>query len=179
MVNFVDALNFLIDIGFVKVLAPFMLIFAIVFAILQKSKIFHGGANEDDSARKINAVIAFVFGIFAVISVNVISFLEQTLATAAMVIVIILCMLIVLGLLLGDEYTKIFENSRVKYGLAILIFLLAIGFIFTIFKIWEWISETFASVSGGSGDTLGFLLIFGIIAAIIYWVTRASDDDDD
>lgn len=178
MVNFVDALNFLIEVGFVKVLAPFMLIFAIVFAILQKSKIFHGGANEDDSARKINAVIAFVFGIFAVISVNVITFLEQTLAVAAMVMVIILCMLLVLGLLLGDEYNKIFENSAIKYGLAILVFLLAIGFIFTVFGIWNWIANQFGSVTGGSGDTLGFLIIFGIIAAIIYWVTKSTDDDD-
>lgn len=177
MVDFNDAVSFLIDIGFVRVLAPFMLIFAIVFAILQKSKIFHGGANDDDSAKKINSVIAFVFALFGVISVNVFNFIENAFAIAAMVIVTILCMLIVLGLLLGDEYKKIFENNKIKYALAIGIFLLTLGFLFTMFKVWQWLGDFFSSFSGGSGDTIGFLLIFAVIGGAIYWITRSDDSN--
>lgn len=173
MVNFNDAISLLIETGFTTVLAPFILIFAIVFAILQKSKIFHGGANEDNSARKINAVIAFVFGIFAVISVNVINFIAQSLATAAMAIVVILCALIILGLLLGDSYSSLFENQKVKYGIAAIVFLLTIVFLFSIFNIWEWISNQFGGFSAGS-ETIGMVVLLGVVLGALYWITRSD-----
>lgn len=179
MVDFNDAITLLIETGFTNVLAPFILIFAIVFAILQKSQIFHGGANEDESARKINAVIAFVFGIFAVISVNVVSFIAQSLATAAMALVVILCALLVLGLLLGDKYMSIFENSKVKYSIAGLVLLLTIAFLFSIFNIWSWISNQLSFFSGGSSDTTGMIVLLLIVGGALYWITKSSGEDGD
>ncbi|MFP4401689.1 MAG: hypothetical protein ACLFPL_00510 [Candidatus Nanoarchaeia archaeon] len=175
MVDFNDAITLLLETGFTNVIAPFILIFAIVFAILQKSKIFHGGANEDASAKKINATIAFVFGIFAVISVNVVSFIAQSLATAAMAIVVILCALIILGLLLGDSYTSIFENNKVKYSVAGIVLLLTIIFLLTIFNVWEWISTNLGSLTSGSGEWFGFIVIFALIIGAIYWITKSDD----
>ena len=175
MVNFNDAITLLIETGFTNVLAPFILIFAIVFAILQKSKIFHGGANEDNSARKINAVIAFVFGIFAVISVNVVSFIAQSLATAAMAIVVILCALIVLGLILGDGYMTIFENPKVKFGVAGLVLLLTIIFLFSLFNVWEWISNQFSSVTSGAGNSAGMIILIVLVLGALYWITKSDN----
>ncbi|MCH8519602.1 MAG: hypothetical protein LAT82_02505 [Nanoarchaeota archaeon] len=179
MVDFNDAITLLIETGFTNVLAPFILIFAIVFAILQKSKIFHGGANEDNSARKINAVIAFVFGIFAVISVNVVNFIAQSLATAAMAIVVILCALIVLGLILGDGYMSIFENPKVKYSVAGLVFLLTIVFLFSLFNIWEWISNQFSSITAGAGNSLGIFLLIALVLGALFWITKSDSTKND
>ena len=181
MVDFNDAVDFLIDTGVVYVLAPFVLIFAIVFAILQRSKVFHGGANEDDSAKKINATIAFVFGLFAVISINFINFIEEAIPIAAMSIVLILCLLIILGLLFGEKYQELFEDSRVRYAIAGLLALLAIIFVFFFFDVWEWLDDNiFSSVSGsGSGDILGFIIIAAIVIGAIYFITRSDSKDDD
>lgn len=179
MVDFNDAISFLIDVGAVHVLAPFILIFAIVFAILQKSQMFEGGSMDDSSAKKINSVIAFVFGIFAVIAANVVDFIGHTLATAAIVIVLILCMLLVLGFILGKEYTELFKDSRVKYGILIVTLILTIGFIFTIFNIWDWINDLFSSASTGLGDWTGLVIMILVIIGSIYFVTKSSKDDDD
>ena len=179
MVNFNDAITLLIETGFTNVLAPFILIFAIVFAILQKSKIFHGGANEDSSARKINAVIAFVFGIFAVISVNVVSFIAQSLATAAMAIVVILCALIVLGLILGDGYMGILENPKIKYSVAALVLLLTIVFLFSLFGIWNWISNQFSSLTAGAGNSTGMIILVVLVLGALYWITKSDSTKSD
>ena len=58
--NFMDAVESLEDIGFYEVALPFILIFTIVFAILQKVKIF--GA----SGKNFNAVIAVVLAFLVV-----------------------------------------------------------------------------------------------------------------
>ena len=176
MVNFNDAILLLVETGFTTVLAPFILIFAIVFAILQKSRIFHGGANEDNSARKINAIIAFVFGIFAVISVNVVNFIAQSLATAAMAIVVILCALIILGLILGEGYMSIFENPKIKYSVAALVLLLTIVFLFSLFNIWSWISNQFSSLtSGASGSSVGMIILIVLVLGALYWITKSDN----
>jgi UDP-N-acetylmuramyl pentapeptide phosphotransferase/UDP-N-acetylglucosamine-1-phosphate transferase len=175
MVDFNDAITLLLETGFTNVIAPFILIFAVVFAILQKSKIFHGGANEDNSAKKINATIAFVFGIFAVISVNVVNFIAQSLATAAMAIVVILCVLVILGLLLGDNYVSIFQNDKIKYSIAGIVLLLTIIFLFTIFNVWEWISTNLGSITSGNGEWFGLLFIFAIVIGALYWITKSDE----
>ncbi|MFT4244494.1 MAG: hypothetical protein ACMXYB_03505 [Candidatus Woesearchaeota archaeon] len=174
MVNFNDAILLLVETGFTTVIAPFILIFAIVFAILQKSKIFHGGANEDNSAKKVNAIIAFVFAIFAVVSVNVVNFIAQSLATAAMAIVVILCALIILGLILGEGYMSIFENPKVKYGVAGLVLLLTIIFLFSLFNVWEWISSQFLSLNLGDGNLGGVILIIILVLGALYWITKSD-----
>ena len=179
MVNFNDAINLLVDIGFMRVIAPFIFVFAIVYGILQKAKIFHGGANDDKSAKQINATLSFVIALFATISVNVFNFMQSAFAIAAMSIVVILCMLIILGLLLGEQYTKIFEDDRVKYGLAIVVFLVALGFILVLTGIWDWFGNQFSRSGfsfglGISGDTIGFVIVFAIIVAAVYWITRSE-----
>ncbi len=61
--NFYDALESLSDSGFLDVFLPFMLIFVIVYAVLQKSHILGKG----DEKRKFNIILALVMGLSVVI----------------------------------------------------------------------------------------------------------------
>lgn len=61
--NFYAALESLSDSGFLDVFLPFMLIFVIVYAVLQKSNILGRG----DEKRKFNIILALVMGLSVVI----------------------------------------------------------------------------------------------------------------
>jgi len=61
--NFYDAIESLSESGFLDIFLPFMLIFVIVFAVLQKSKILGTGEEK----RKYNVILALVFGLSVVI----------------------------------------------------------------------------------------------------------------
>ncbi len=61
--NFYDAIETLAESGFLDIFLPFMLIFVIVFAVLQKSHILGKG----DDKRKYNIVLALVMGLSVVV----------------------------------------------------------------------------------------------------------------
>ena len=61
--NFYDIIQSLELSGFVNIILPFLLIFVIVFAVLQRLHIF----GKDDTKNKFNVVIALVMGLSVVI----------------------------------------------------------------------------------------------------------------
>jgi len=82
--------------GFYEFLLPFLLVFAVIFGILQKSKIF------GDSAKNINAVVALVLGLLITSQFEVVQGLTSFLPRMSMFIIIAMMVLIFIALFAGD-----------------------------------------------------------------------------
>jgi len=80
------------EIGVYDVILPFLLIFILVFAILEKVKIF------GDQSTKFDAIIALVIGILLVRQGDLVLFINNYLPNVSAVIVVFLGILILLGL---------------------------------------------------------------------------------
>ena len=132
--NFMDAIESLEDIGFYEVALPFILIFTIVFAILQKVKIF--GA----SGKNFNAVIAVVLAFLVVRNQAIVEVLNQFLPKISLISVVIVVVLLLFTILSGNE-----QPSFTKHLLGIMIILVAIGVIISF-------------VGSGAGEVFGFAL---------------------
>lgn len=96
---------------------PFLLVFFIAFAALEKSKILGG-----DDKRQLNALVSFVIGLIFVGAIfpkivvgNMILFLTVSL-------VVVFVFLLLWGFLMGEEL-KLGQSKAVKIGAAVLIFI--------------------------------------------------------
>jgi hypothetical protein len=94
---------------------PFLLVFFITFAVLEKSKILGG-----DDKRQINALVSFVIGLIFVGAIfpkmvvgNMILFLTVSL-------VVVFVFLLLWGFVMGEEL-KLGQSKAVKIGSAVLI----------------------------------------------------------
>jgi len=76
--------------GVSTILLPFLLVFAIVYAILEKIQIFERKA--------INVVIAFVMAFFVATNLHIVSIIRQSLPNVAVVLVAILCVILIIGI---------------------------------------------------------------------------------
>jgi len=85
------------DLGFYDFILPFLLVFTIVFAILEKTKIL-GVDKDNESKRNINAVIALVLGLLIVNQFEIVQSLNTFLPKISFFIVIALMVLILFGL---------------------------------------------------------------------------------
>lgn len=83
--------------GFYELLLPFLLVFTIIFAILEKTKIF--GTVEGESKRNINLVISLILGFLIVNQFEIVDRLNLFLPKVSLFIVIALMFLILVGLL--------------------------------------------------------------------------------
>ncbi len=172
MVDFGAIIDKLVDIGFYRVILPFLLVYVVVFGILEKSGIFSKktGNNTDKDSKDINAIIAFVFGLFVVASIQTVLYIQKFITIAITFIVFILVVLILLGFIFGDQYIQLLfdDKNKIKQWiggtLALIVCIISIWALFYVLDIWDvildWFSaEIFWSVIG----ILGFGLILYLI----------------
>lgn len=161
--------------GVADVLLPFVLVFTIVFAILEKTKIL--GERNDRPVSNINAMVALVMG-FSVVFPHVLRYyspdrdpviiINSSLPSVAIIIIAIVMVMMMIGLM-SDKEPKISGSgwvSNVAVGGAILavafIFLSNSGFL-----------NLHLYITRGTQSAVVALLIFGII---IWAVMKGSGD---
>ena len=164
--------------GLTDVILPFMLIFVIIFAILQKTKIL------GESRKNLNVVIAIVVGLLVIIphatgrfppNSDPVTIMNNALPQVSIVLVAVIFMLILIG---------VFGQEQVFLGVAmpgwIMFFsLITILIIFGGAAGW-WTNYFGNSIEGFFGtDAVAvaiMLLVFGIIIA---WITSDSKESED
>ncbi len=179
MVDFSEIIQKLVDIGFYDVFLPFILVYAVVFAILEKSKIFSGGEAERDNVRNVNSVIAFVFGLFVVASIQTVKYLQGLITNIVVLIIFILVVLILLAFLFGEDYTKILkgEDGKMKgavtWTIATVVLAISVYVLFSVMGIWDgivdWVNNNYDS------ELMATVVILGLVAGVIVWITKGSD----
>lgn len=164
------------DIHFYDVILPFILVYAVVFAILQKSGIFNG-EGENSHVRSINSVVAFVFGLFVVASLQTVLYIQNLIVNVVLFIVFILVVLIVLGFIFGEDYKKIFQKSdgslnwMIAGPIAGISFIVILIVFLQITGMWDWLVDWYNSFSIG-GETFTTLLVLAGLVGFMVWISR-------
>ena len=96
---FREVIVFFDKLGIYDVVLPFLLVFTIVFAILDKTKIF--GTEELEgrkySKKNLNAIVAFVAAFFVVASTKLVAVLNEALANTVLLLLLIVLFLVLIG----------------------------------------------------------------------------------
>jgi hypothetical protein len=161
VLNIGDVLNKWADYGVFTYVFPFLIIFAIVFAVLQKSGLFEK-AGQGNQAKGINAVIAVSVGFLALLNGHVSSFFATIFPRFGIVLAIMFVILLLLGFAGGE--TTVGWLGWVL-GIAVIIWAwsewgdaFGQGFVFTNF-----LNDYF----------WGIVLLAGI-GALIYWMVKGD-----
>ena len=153
-------------------LLPFLLIFVIIFAVLQKTNIFGEGK------RNFNVVIAAIISLMTVIphltgrGPDVIKPIQDALPHVSIVIVAIIMALLLIGILGG-------EASWMGGSLSGVIALLAFGIIIYIFgAAADWWENWPAQWGWWNNDTASIVIIILVFAIVIWYITREPSKAD-
>ncbi len=170
---FRNVIEFFAEIGLYDVVLPFLLVFTIVFAILEKTRVF--GTETIDSKqytkKNLNAITAFVIAFFVVAS----SKLVEIITTVSSYTVILL-MLSVLFLLLVGSFMKEGEGGfltgnwnyffmLMMFVGIVLIFIYALGW-------WDAIWDFFRFETGG--EVVGSVILIAIIVLFIWYIVKGE-----
>jgi len=113
---------------------PFILVFAIVFGILQKTKLLGGDKKQLD------AIVAFVVGMIFVAFVSPKTIVENLILFLSVALVIVFVILLLWGFVVGEEVK--FGNNTIKWVAAIIIILAVVIFLFITTGIWDTFIDT-------------------------------------
>lgn len=146
-----------------EIILPFVLVFTIVFAVFNTTKILGGKKNID-------AVISIVLGLLIIRNKNIIDTINRFLPNVALAIIVILMILLVLGVFLGKEY----EWADGMKGFAAVVSLVLVLWIFGSSY---WNRLGIPNIFSGLGSETKGILIFIAILVIVVWLVSRDDKE--
>jgi hypothetical protein len=163
VVSLYDLLADWSSLGLYDIVLPFLLVYTLVFAVLQKSKLF----GEDNKG--INAIIALIVGLFVVRSETVVLFLTGFLPNISLFLVVILMFLLMVGLFSGEhsEWVGAAKGLAVIISLVFIVLAIFAGQVGT-FNVPRWILDF---IDPQTRSTIIFVAVFAIVIA---WVTSTG-----
>ena len=159
--NFNDLIQGFKDIGGFDVFLPFVLIFTLSFAILNKSQIL--GAKKN-----IDAIVALVIGLLLVQNQNIVGIINTFLPNVSLVLVVILMFLLVLGIFAGEH--KPWASGGLLIA-AIIISVIFVGWSFFATSVsdrWNlpyWLTNI-------NSQTITVIIFIAIFLLVIFWMSK-------
>ena len=108
--SFEKSVEYLQDIGVFEFVLPFLLIFSIVFAALEKTKIL------GDDKTNINAVVSLVIGLILIVQQSIVEIINIFLPRVSLILVVVLMGLLLISVLAGSEF-KGLQKSMLGLGM--------------------------------------------------------------
>jgi lysylphosphatidylglycerol synthetase-like protein (DUF2156 family) len=161
---------------FTEMVLPFLLIFLIVFAILQKSKILGDGKHQLD------AMVALVVGLITITFAYQTGIITKLMGWLALGIAVIFVFLVLYGFVAGDLSGK--ETPKwMKNTFATLAGIFTIGVVAYVTGGFEWIKSQMNSFGEGAFmQVFVFVLIAGLVLLVVLnsgkKKKKKKDDDD-
>lgn len=152
----------------VELILPFILVFTVIFAILQKTEIL--GKDK----RQIDALVALAIGLITVAYANVTGIIVSLMPFLAVSAVVILVFLILWGFsFVGDDKFKVPNGVKIAFGI-----LAALGTLIAVLYVtpaWGYVLNVIYGDESSAllSNVIVIVIIVGAVAAVI-WKKKGS-----
>ena len=176
---FRGTLDFFSELGIFDVVLPFLLVFTIVFAILEKTRVFGTDKVGDQQITKknLNAITGFVVAFFTVASSRLVEMITSISANVVILLLASVFFLMLVGSFYQQKTEGFFLEGKAR-ALFIGIMFLGLLFIFlnaikTGEKSWfMWVVDWVREFATNTGVAAVVLLL--VVVGILFWITSGS-----
>jgi hypothetical protein len=168
---FRGVIDFLAKIGVYDVILPFLLVFTIVFAILDKTKILGTDkvGDKTSSKKNLNSMVAFVIALLVVASAQLVAVINQVVSQVVLLLVLIICFLLLVGTFFGSEEFTLKEfPTWVKF----LMTLSFIGIVLIFLNALDWLQYIFYLFQNWDLEWASTIIFVIIIVAFMWYVVK-------
>lgn len=168
---FRGVLEFLGKIGVYDVILPFLLVFTIVFAILEKTKIL-GSEKVGDrvvTKKNINAMVAFVVAFLVVASTKLVAVINEVMANVVLLLILGICFLLLVGVFFSD---KEFTLEKFPTWTSLFMVLMFIGVVLIFLNALDWLKYLFAVFVNWNAEWAVSIVFVAIIIGFMAYVIR-------
>lgn len=171
-------LDFLGRLGVYDVLLPFLLVFTLVFAFLEKSKVLgieviqdKAGKEHTYTRKNLNAIVAFTMAFFVIASSQLVRIISEVMANVVILVVTSLCFMLAVGIFhSGKDEMAVPEKWKTPLWI-----ISAIVIVLILFNSLGWIQAIYDFVTRTANSTwfatVVFLLIF---IGLMMWITSGK-----
>lgn len=180
---FTTGIQFLDRLGVYEILLPFLLIFTLVYAILEKTKVFGIEIIGDVEYPKknLNSMFAFVTSFFVVASSRLVATINEAIANMVILLLLGICFLLLAGVFHTGK--KEYELSGPYRNIFMLIMFVGILVIFLhalktkngtpwLYFAWGFLINNFEA------PAFGALILTVMLVFLMMWITRSPKSEE-
>jgi len=156
---------------FIEMILPFILVFTVVFAILQKSKILGEGKKQ------IDAIVALVIALIVVSFANATGIIISLMPFLAVSVIVILVFLLLYSMgFQGEDKFVLGKGIRVALGIVVLIAVVIAVMVAT--GAWSYLKNEWLFGDSGSSVVVNGIFILIVAAAIAVAVSGGKKKEE-
>ena len=170
--QFRDIIDFFANIGVFDVVLPFLLIFTVVFALLERTKVFgiEKIEGKDYTKKNLNSAAAFVIAFLVVASSELVEVITKVSSQFVVLLFLIVLFLLLVGSFLKEEPHGVFLEGGGRTTFMLIVF---VGLLFIFLDALNLIDDIFGFFKGtDKGEVVGSVLLLIVIVIFIAYVTQ-------
>lgn len=167
--TFQEVIEFMGELGVYDIILPFLLVFTIVFAILEKTKILGVEKinGKDFTKKNLNSVVAFVMAFLVIASTQLVAVINEVLANVVLLLILAVSFLLLVGIFFTD---KEFSLEKMPGWVSFFMIFMFVGVIIIFLNALGWLEAAFNLISSLNAEWLTTLIFILIIFAAIGYV---------
>ncbi len=175
-----NAIQFFQEFGLFDVVLPFLLVFSLVFAVLEKTMILgkESASGKDIPNKNLNASMAFVIAMLVIASTRIVSIINTALPNIILLLVVSLMFLLLIGIFVGTGEFKFSESHSSANKFILFVMFLGVVLVFLdaiptdsgkswLDFVWDFV------LTQWSGAVFSSIIIFLVILGAIAYVTNS------
>ena len=173
---FRGVIDFFTQIGLFDVVLPFLLVFTVVFAIMEKTKVL-GTEHHDGheyTKKNLNAIASFVIAFLVIAAKELVAIINETVAKAVIVLFFSILFLLLVGSF-HKEGEPMYLQGGWKIAFEIIVFLAISGIFLDSIKTADgktWLQRLGDFTGSGNDQLAGSLLLMAIIVLFIVYAVK-------
>ena len=170
-------IQFFYELGVYDVVLPFLLVFSVVFAILEKTRVLGTDDIEGKKYTKknLNAMVSFVMSFLVIASTKLVAVINKALADVVLLLLLVVFFLVLVGTFFKEEGGVFLEKGGwrtffmviVFIGI-VLIFLNALGWLTWL---WDFLVENWQT------RWVGALILIILIIIFMWYITKSGPEE--
>lgn len=165
-------IEFFNKLGVYDVVLPFLLVFAIVFAILEKTRVLGmeeiGGTKY--TKKNLNAIVSFVVAFLVVASTKLVSVINEALANIVLLLLLIVFFLVLVGVFFKEGEGVFLEKGGWRTTFMVIAF---VGIILIFLDALDWLNSlTDFLKSHWQTDWVASLILLIFIVIFMWYITK-------
>ncbi|MBI2110459.1 hypothetical protein HYT51_01640 [Candidatus Woesearchaeota archaeon] len=175
-----NAIEFLQKFGLFDIILPFLLVFTLVFAILEKTKILGVEDTEKKTPKKnLNSMVAFVTALLVVATNKVVTTINAALPNIILLLVVSFAFLLLLSIFHKTGELEFNEKHRGWYAFFVIALFIGVVLVFLgslpLDNGGTWLSFGWSYVlENWEGSIVSSFIFLGIVLLAIFFVTYSS-----
>ena len=173
--GFRGVVEFMGKLGVYDIVLPFLLVFTIVFAILEKTKIL--GVEKVDgkeiTKKNINAMVAFIVAFLVIASTQLVAVINQVMANIVLLLVLAISFLLLVGVFMGS---KEFTLEQYPTWLKFFMVLMFLGIVVIFLNALNWLDKVWKFLQQWDADYVVTVVFFVIIIGFIWFIVQGPGE---